>query len=294
MEINPASQVSTVEMDRLHENDYSGFRALRELAEKGNPEFQFQLAEVYARGAKGIERNFTEAEKWYLKASEKGYDARLNLLQIWFGQGRLDDALRFAVEFTVGNPKCGKVWEIIGCILFKKGEFEMARNQLEKAARLFPRDIGIRKHLQEAYLQLGETENARMQELKIIELESRTRSSFFILSAATVLCYLIFLIIFTFMFEIFLTDSKLHVGHLSAFAGALLFPFIMARWFKNWKRDVGLIFLISSVVALCSTDGKIYIKEIFPFFMFLILLMLSGLVLIVIWLSGKYRRKWLD
>ena len=67
-------------VDAYERGDYA--TALREwtpLAEQGDPVAQHALGWMYANG-KGVEKNLTEAMKWYRKAAEQGNENALNNL----------------------------------------------------------------------------------------------------------------------------------------------------------------------------------------------------------------------
>jgi len=46
--------------------------SLRERAEKGDAEAQFNLAKNYEAGRGGLKKDYAEAERWYLRAAEQG------------------------------------------------------------------------------------------------------------------------------------------------------------------------------------------------------------------------------
>jgi uncharacterized protein len=46
--------------------------SLRERAEKGDPEAQFNLAKNYEAGRGGLKKDYAEAKRWYLRAAEQG------------------------------------------------------------------------------------------------------------------------------------------------------------------------------------------------------------------------------
>jgi len=67
-------------VDAYERGDYA--TALREMtpfAEQGNAIAQYGLGLIYANG-EGIEKNLTEAMKWYRKAAEQGNENALNNL----------------------------------------------------------------------------------------------------------------------------------------------------------------------------------------------------------------------
>ena len=46
--------------------------SLRERAENGDPEAQFNLGKNYEAGRGGLKKDYAEAERWYLRAAEQG------------------------------------------------------------------------------------------------------------------------------------------------------------------------------------------------------------------------------
>ncbi|HBC88808.1 MAG TPA: hypothetical protein DCZ94_17840 [Lentisphaeria bacterium] len=142
--------------------DDKAFKIFMELAQKGEAEAQYYVAEIYAEGTVEIKKDYGEAEKWYLKAIENGYDGKLNLSFLWAEQGiKLDEALKFAMEAVAEKPNSGEALDTLGWILYKQGNYSGAVEQLEKALAVLPDEAIIRKHLSEAYLKLGEEEKAK-------------------------------------------------------------------------------------------------------------------------------------
>ena len=63
--------------------------SLRERAENGDPEAQFNLGKNYEAGRGGLKKDYAEAERWYLRAADQGdpfAQASLALL-FRFGKG---------------------------------------------------------------------------------------------------------------------------------------------------------------------------------------------------------------
>ena len=62
------------------------------LADDGNPHAQFGLGSLYEQG-EGVEQNFSEAAKWYLRAAEQGHAlAQFNLAELYLhGRGMPQD-----------------------------------------------------------------------------------------------------------------------------------------------------------------------------------------------------------
>ncbi|MDJ0871820.1 MAG: tetratricopeptide repeat protein, partial [Gammaproteobacteria bacterium] len=70
----------------------ASLQEVRELAEQGDAESQFELGTRYMSG-KGLERDPGEAVKWYRKAAEQGYSkAQTNLAHLYMtGRGVAQD-----------------------------------------------------------------------------------------------------------------------------------------------------------------------------------------------------------
>jgi TPR repeat protein len=67
--------------------------SLRERAEKGDPEAQFNLAKNYEAGRGGLKKDYAEAERWYLRAADQGDPfAQASLAILFrFGKGVVQD-----------------------------------------------------------------------------------------------------------------------------------------------------------------------------------------------------------
>jgi len=75
-------------VDAYERGDYA--TALREMtpfAEQGNAIAQYGLGLIYANG-EGIEKNLTEAMKWYRKAAEQGHASAQNNLGVMYDNGK--------------------------------------------------------------------------------------------------------------------------------------------------------------------------------------------------------------
>jgi len=87
--------------------------SLRERAEKGDPEAQFNLAKNYEAGRGGLKKDYAEARRWYLRAAEQGdpfAQASLALL-FRFGKGVAQDYVEaykwfyLAASHTTGSDQ---------------------------------------------------------------------------------------------------------------------------------------------------------------------------------------------
>lgn len=84
----PSAELLSAEA-AYHRGDYAtALRLLKPLAEKGDPNAQYNLAILYYEG-RGVPRNYAEAAKWYRKAADQGdVSAQYNLGNMYKdGQG---------------------------------------------------------------------------------------------------------------------------------------------------------------------------------------------------------------
>jgi TPR repeat protein len=80
---------------------------LRERAQKGDPEAQFNLAKNYEAGRGGLKKDYTEAERWYRRAAEQGdpfAQASLALL-FRFGKGVAQDYVEAYKWFYLASSR---------------------------------------------------------------------------------------------------------------------------------------------------------------------------------------------
>ena len=76
----------------------------RKAAEQGEPEAQYQLGNLYARGL-GVARNYTEAAKWYRLAADQGYAPAQHWLGHLYARGQgLETAHAEAPEPLATEP----------------------------------------------------------------------------------------------------------------------------------------------------------------------------------------------
>jgi len=81
-------------------NDATSLAEIRQAAEQGDAEAQFNLAEMSYRG-KIVPRNYTSAANWFKKAAEQGYAAAQNMLGAMYasGQGVSKDSQQAAIWY---------------------------------------------------------------------------------------------------------------------------------------------------------------------------------------------------
>jgi TPR repeat protein len=81
--------------------------SLRERAEKGDPEAQFNLAKNYEAGRGGLKKDYAEAERWYLRAADQGDPfAQASLAILFrFGKGVAQDYVEAYKWFYVAASR---------------------------------------------------------------------------------------------------------------------------------------------------------------------------------------------
>ncbi len=155
-----------------------------------NPgEIYFRLAVIYD---KKQERDESIAYiKKVLELDPDNADAQNFLGYTYAEQGtNLDEAERLVRAALKSKPNSGNIIDSLGWVYFKKGQYDKAAFELEKAHHLMPNDGTVTEHLADAYSRLKrfrdalklyraatEMENANPVELrkKINELELRLR-----------------------------------------------------------------------------------------------------------------------
>ena len=120
------------------------------------------------------------AEKYYRQLIESGrqeqdsyYELASNNLGYLFAQKdmRLDEAEKLVRQAHETNPNASYILDSLGWVHFKKGEYEKAREYLERAAKLAISDAEIHSNLGQLYERIGEEELARMSYQRAIELD---------------------------------------------------------------------------------------------------------------------------
>ena len=112
--------------------------SLRERAEKGDPEAQFNLAKNYEAGRGGLKRDYAEAQRWYLRAAEQGdpfAQASLGIL-FRFGKGVAQDyATAYKWFYLAASRTTGSDQESI-LELRDSTAARMTAGQIAEASRL--------------------------------------------------------------------------------------------------------------------------------------------------------------
>ncbi len=123
---------------------------------------------LYSRGI-ALERSkkWDRAEADFLRALEFSPDEPLVLNYLgysWIERGTHLDEARDMIEKAVDlRPRDGYIVDSLGWVLFQIGDFEEAVQQLERAVLLRPDDPVINEHLGDAYWRVGRRLEARFQ-----------------------------------------------------------------------------------------------------------------------------------
>jgi TPR repeat protein len=113
-------------------------RSLRERAEKGDPEAQFNLAKNYEAGRGGLKKDYAEAERWYLRAADQGDPfAQASLAILFrFGKGVAQDYVEaYKWFYLAASHTTGSDQESI-LELRESTAARMTAEQLAEASRL--------------------------------------------------------------------------------------------------------------------------------------------------------------
>ena len=94
-------------IDAWDQGDFAGaVRVWRPLAEKGDPDAQFNLGQAYKQG-RGVSENLASALGWYEKAAQRGHpQAQVNVGLLLYNSGRKADALPWLRKGAdLGDPR---------------------------------------------------------------------------------------------------------------------------------------------------------------------------------------------
>ncbi|MDP7469092.1 MAG: tetratricopeptide repeat protein, partial [Alphaproteobacteria bacterium] len=90
----------------------------------------------------------------------------------WVEQGvNLERAREMIEEAVKLKPRDGYIIDSLGWVLFHFGEFERAVRELERAVELRPHDSTINDHLGDAYWRTGRRNEARFQWRRALNLD---------------------------------------------------------------------------------------------------------------------------
>ena len=113
-------------------------------------ELYFRLAVLYE---KKQDRSESVAYiKKVLELNPNNPDAQNFLGYTYAEQGiNLDEAERLIRAALQAKPNSGSILDSLGWVLFKKGQYDQAAVELERAHRLMPKDGTVTEHLADAY-----------------------------------------------------------------------------------------------------------------------------------------------
>jgi tetratricopeptide (TPR) repeat protein len=180
----------------FYEDEHRYDRAIAALKEglKKAPrssEIHFRLAVVYEK-KKNVKESIVQIKK-VLELDPENADAQ-NFLGYTYAEAgiHLDEAENLIRAALRAKPDSGHIVDSLGWVFYKKGQFDRAVTELERAAKLMPRDGTVAEHLGDAYLKAKRSrdalriyrralgmENANLPELrrKIKRLESGAKES---------------------------------------------------------------------------------------------------------------------
>ncbi len=176
-----------------------------EKLEAGGPASAFAAAQVYQRLERYTEglpilTRLTEAKPdlpaaWFLLGAalertedhakavaafkkaldlEPDFHSAANYLgYLWADRGEnLDEALALILRAVALDPENGAYVDSLGWVRFRLKDYALARNLLERAARLMPKDASVQEHLGDLYKTTGEVARARDAYRRALALES--------------------------------------------------------------------------------------------------------------------------
>ncbi|MBN1405626.1 MAG: tetratricopeptide repeat protein, partial [Candidatus Omnitrophica bacterium] len=121
-------------------------------------------------------KNSSEVKKYMQKAVEIEPDnaAALNYLGYTYADNgeRLDEAIALINRALVKQPENGAYIDSLGWAYYKKGDFAMALQLLDKAAKLYGDDAVIYDHLGDAYMAVNDADNAVKAWKKSLQIDS--------------------------------------------------------------------------------------------------------------------------
>jgi tetratricopeptide (TPR) repeat protein len=131
---------------------------------------------LYARGIAFERTNqWSSAEKDFLRALKLSPEQPyvLNYLGYsWVDQGMHLDRAQGMIERAVAlRPNDGYIVDSLGWVMYRRGNFQGAAEQLERAVTLRPDDATINDHLGDAYWRVGRYTEARFQWKRALSLD---------------------------------------------------------------------------------------------------------------------------
>jgi tetratricopeptide (TPR) repeat protein len=138
-------------------------------------EIYFRLAVLYEKQHKRQES--IEEIKKVLELDPNNPDAQ-NFLGYTYAEGgiNLDEAERLIREALQAKPNSGHIIDSLGWVLFKKGQYNKAVVELERAHRLMPQDPTVAEHLGDAYFQQKRYRDALRIYRRALDMENANPS----------------------------------------------------------------------------------------------------------------------
>ncbi|MEJ2672705.1 MAG: tetratricopeptide repeat protein [Deltaproteobacteria bacterium] len=141
----------------FYEEDGQWDRAVQALRKgltkvKRPAEIHFRLAVLYEK--QNNRKNSIVQIKKVLELDPNNPDAQ-NFLGYTYAEGgiNLDEAERLIREALQAKPNSGQIIDSLGWVFYKKGQYDKAVAELERAHRIMPKDGTVAEHLGDAYLQ---------------------------------------------------------------------------------------------------------------------------------------------
>ncbi len=139
-------------------------------------EIHFRLAVLYEKENKRPES--IQQIKKVLELDPNNADAQ-NFLGYSYAEAGvdLDEAEKLIREALRTKPNSGHIIDSLGWVLYKKGQYDKAVTELERAHRIMPQDGTVAEHLGDAYVKLKRYRDALRIYRRALDLENATPSS---------------------------------------------------------------------------------------------------------------------
>lgn len=108
-----------------------GESLIRDSANKGNINAQYELALLYLRGSENFHEDGSEAARWLKIASEKGHILSINKLGYIYSIGTSDKKIKANIEEAI------KYWEIAAKSGYLESQYNLAMLYLDKSISLW-------------------------------------------------------------------------------------------------------------------------------------------------------------
>jgi tetratricopeptide (TPR) repeat protein len=143
--------------------------------EPENLDVMFWLGASFERSGRLAE---AESEFRRLLDIDGDFAPALNYLgYMWTEKGEnLEEALELVLRAVALEPNNGAYVDSLGWVYYQSGRYEEARAHLERAASLVGNDAVVYEHLGDAYVAVGDPDQAEVAYRKALELESENRS----------------------------------------------------------------------------------------------------------------------